>query len=324
MIGGLIVLVISADRFVSGASDTSKTLGLPPLLIGMLVIGFGSSMPEMVISGFSAASGNPGLALGNAMGSNITNIALIIGVTAVISPIMVKSRVIKLELPMLILITTLLVVLVAFDRALDATDGYILLAAFASLMGWSVVLGIRRKGDTFGDMVELELSDHENPPLGRSLLITGGGLIFLVASSRLLVWGAVEIASSFGVSDLIVGLTIVAVGTSLPELASSVAAVRKNEHELALGNVIGSNMFNTSIVIGITALIAPTPLAADIIERDIPMMCVLTLLLFLTCYGGRSQESGHLLRGRVMRWEGVLLLAAYVSYNAWLGFTVLR
>ena len=319
VVAGVVLLVVSADRFVTGAAETSRTLGLPPLLIGMLVIGFGSSMPEMVISGFSAAGGNPGLALGNAMGSNIANIALILGATALISPITVRSRVIKLELPLLVLISLLFAGLILHDGALSRGDGYLLLAAFAAALGWSLYLGIRSGKDSFGDMVEQEITAT---PLARSLTMTVVGLVVLVASSRLLVWGGVEIAKMFGVNDLIIGLTIVAVGTSLPELASSIAAVRKNEHELALGNVIGSNMFNTSIVIGISALISPAELDPGSIIRDLPVMISLTAVLFLTCYGGLNPASGRLARGQITRWEGALLLLIYAGYNAWLIWVV--
>lgn len=317
---GIVLLVISADRFVSGAAATSKVLGLPPLLIGMLVIGFGSSMPEMVISGFSAAGGNPGLALGNAMGSNIANIALILGATALVSPIAVRSRVIKLELPLLGLISALFAGLILVDGELTETDGYLLLAAFAIAMGWSVYLGIGGERDSFGDVVEQEFTE-DAIPLRKAVAMTIGGLVVLVASSRLLVWGGVQIATMLGVSDLIIGLTIVAVGTSLPELASSIAAVRKNEHELALGNVIGSNMFNTSIVIGITALISPTVLEPAIVIRDLPVMIGLTIVLFLTCYEGLN-PTGRIARGIITRWEGVLLLGIYALYNAWLVWVI--
>ncbi len=317
---GIVLLVLSADRFVTGAAETSKTLGLPPLLIGMLVIGFGSSMPEMVISGFSAAGGNPGLALGNAMGSNIANIALILGATALVSPIMVRSRVIKLELPLLGFISLLFAGLILVDGRLSRGDGYVLLGAFALAMGWSLYLGVRGGQDSFADVVEQEITAT---PLSKSLTMTIVGLLVLIASSRLLVWGGVEITTMFGVSDLIIGLTIVAVGTSLPELASSIAAVRKNEHELALGNVIGSNMFNTSIVIGITALISPTDLDPSIVTRDLPVMIGLTVVLFLTCFGGLS-PSGRIDRGQVNRWEGALLLTIYVVYNAWLVWVIVK
>ena len=279
--GGIVLLVYCADKFVEGAAATAKRLGWPPLLIGMLVIGFGSSMPEMVISALSSLQGNPGLALGNAFGSNITNIALILGVTALINPISVGSSVLRRELPFLAGLTALLAILLYQDAQLDRTDGFILIAAFLVLMSWSIYAGLKTEKDHLGEMVAQELS----APLDMKVAIryTVVGLIFLVISSRILVWGGVEIAKMFGISDLIIGLTIVAVGTSLPELASSIAAVRKNEHDLALGNVIGSNMFNTTMVLGIAGTIAPSTLEAAVLFRDIPVMALLTLALFVMC-----------------------------------------
>ena len=304
--GGIILLVFSADKFVDGAAATSKRFGLPPLLIGMLVIGFGSSMPEMVISAISSSQGNPGLALGNAFGSNITNIALILGITAVISPITVGSTVLSRELPYLAGLTALLAGLLYYDGYLSKTDGFILIIAFCCLVVWSIYAGLKTKKDKLASVVEQELST----PLSLKVAIsyTVFGLIFLVIGSRFLVWGGVEIAQFFGISDLIIGLTIVAIGTSLPELASCISAVRKNEHDLALGNVIGSNMFNTTIVVGITGMIAPTALEPGILKWDMPVLILLTTALFMMCYS----LIGF---GKITRLEGNLLLFAYLAYN---------
>ena len=314
--GGIVLLVYSADKFVEGAAATARRLGWPPLLIGMLVIGFGSSMPEMVISALSSLQGNPSLALGNAFGSNITNIALILGVTALIDPISVGSSVLRRELPFLAGFTALLAILLYQDGQLDRTDGVILIAAFLVLISWSIYAGLKIEKDHLGEMVAQELS----APLDMKVAIryTVGGLIFLVISSRILVWGGVEIAKIFGISDLIIGLTIVAVGTSLPELASAIAAVRKNEHDLALGNVIGSNMFNTTIVLGITGTIAPSTLEAAVRFRDIPVMALLTLALFVMCYSFVGPS-----KGRISRIEGIVLLMAYVAYNASLAISTI-
>jgi cation:H+ antiporter len=314
LIGGIVLLVFSADKFVDGAAVTAKHFGLPPLLIGILVIGFGSSMPEMIISGLSAIQGNPGLALGNALGSNITNIALILGVTAIISPVVVSSTVLRRELPLLILVTAVLGLLFYLDGELSRFDGLLLILVFLLVMGWSIYAGLKTTGDHFGDMMEQELQDAI--PLRLALTYLVFGLIMLVISSRIMVWGGVEIATRLGISDLIIGLTIVAIGTSLPELASSIVAVRKKEYDLALGNVIGSNMFNTSIVIGIAGTISPTMLEPDILSRDLPVLMVMTAVLFTTCYGFRSDGPG-----RVNRWEGVLLLFGYLVYNITLALT---
>ena len=304
---GIVILVFSADKFVEGAAVTAKHFGLPPLLIGMLVIGFGSSMPEMVISFLSAYEGNPGLALGNAIGSNISNIALILGVTAVISPIAVASTVIHRELPLMLVVTALAASLIYFDGTLNKIDGVILMGIFIAVMSWTIYQGIHETKDHLAEVVEQEYK--ETLPLKTAIIFLVVGLITLVISSRILVWGGVDIAQRLGISDLIIGLTIVAVGTSLPELASSIAAVKKNEHELALGNVIGSNMFNISIVIGIAALVSPSALDPEVLYRDLPVLGVMTIALFIMCYGFGD-------KGRISRHEGITLLLGYISYNA--------
>lgn len=306
---GLIVLVWSADRFVDGAVSTASHLGMPPLLIGMVIIGFGTSAPEMVVSALAASQGSPGLALGNAYGSNITNIALILGLTAVISPITVHSQILRKELPILTLITALTVWLV-WDLHVGHLDAAILILVFAITMGWSIWQGMRGKGDMLGGEVDAELKAHPMP-LPRSLMWLFIGLVLLVVSSRLLVWGAVDIAQALGVSDVIIGLTIVAIGTSLPELASSLVAVRKGEHDLALGNVIGSNLFNTLAVVGIAGAIHPMVVDPEVLSRDILVMSALTLSLFVFGYGFRRQ-------GRINRIEGTLLLLCYAGYTGYL------
>lgn len=310
---GIVVLVFSANKFVEGAAVTTKHLGLPPLLIGMLVIGFGSSMPEMAISFLSASGGKPGLALGNAIGSNISNIALILGVTAVISPIAVASTVIHRELPLMLVVTALAASLIYFDGSLDRIDGLILMGIFVVVMSWTIYQGIHEPKDHLADVVEQEFK--QTLPLKTAIIFLVSGLIALVISSRILVWGGVDIAQRLGISDLIIGLTIVAIGTSLPELASSIAAVKKNEHELALGNVIGSNMFNISIVIGIAALISPSAVDPDVLYRDLPVLGVMTVALFVMCYGCGG-------KGLINRQEGITLLLAYIGYNALLIFSV--
>jgi cation:H+ antiporter len=254
---GLALLVWSADRFVEGSAATARHFGMPPLLIGMVVVGFGTSMPEMVVSVFAAAQGTPGIALGNAYGSNITNIALILGLTALISPIAVHSQVLRKELPVLTLVT----ILAAWqlrDGWLSRLDALLLLVVFSGLMAWTIREGLHQRADKLGQEME-EALESRPMPVGRALCWTGLGLVLLIISSRILVWGAVTIAHGFGVSDLIIGLTVVAIGTSLPELASSVLAVRKNEHDIALGNILGSNLFNTLAVIGVAGWSDPWP-----------------------------------------------------------------
>lgn len=310
VIVGLALLVWSADKFVIGASDTAAYFSVPPLLIGMLIVGFGTSAPEIVVSIIAAIQGNPGLALGNAYGSNITNIALILGVTALISPIAVQSQVLKRELPILIAVTFLTVVLL-WNLMLARSDAAILLVVFALFMGWSIWAGLKGRDDHLAVEMEEELQHHDRS-LGRSIAWTLIGLLVLVISSRALVWGAVTIATEFGVSDLIIGLTVVAIGTSLPELASSVVAARRGEHDIAIGNVIGSNMFNTLVVVGIAGAIHPLPLAAEVLYRDVATMAVLTVALLLLGYGFRGRP------GHINRIEGGFLVAAYLGYTTYL------
>jgi cation:H+ antiporter len=311
---GPALLVWSADRFVEGSASTARHFGMPPLLIGMVVVGFGTSAPEMVVSALAASQGNPGIALGNAYGSNITNIALILGVTALISPIAVHSQVLRKELPILTGVTAL-AAWQLWDEAISRIDALVLLAVFMGLMTWTIWLGLRKKKDSLGNEMAEELEAHAMP-LRRAVFWLVVGLVLLIVSSRVLVWGAVEIAHGFGISDLIIGLTIIAVGTSLPELASSVIATRKGEHDIALGNVLGSNLFNTLAVVGIAGVIHPMSVGPEVFNRDMLVMGALTLSLFVIGYGFRGP-------GRINRYEGIALLVCYLGYTAFLIRTVI-
>lgn len=309
IIAGLALLVWSADQFVAGAAASARHFGMPPLLIGMVIIGFGTSAPEMLVSAVAATEGNPGIALGNAYGSNISNIALILGLTAVCYPITVKSGILRKELPVLALVTA-----VAgwqlLDGRLGRGDAAVLLAVFAALMGWTIRVGLRAPEDALAGEMAVAI-DGPPPPLRGALLRLALGLVLLIVSSRLLVWGAVLIARGLGVSDLMIGLTVIALGTSLPELASSLAATRKGEHDIALGNVLGSNLFNTLGVVGLAAAIHPMAVEPGVLQRDVPVMAILTLALFAMGYGLRGA-------GRINRFEGALLLAAYGAYMGFL------
>ena len=311
---GLSFLVWSADKFVDGAVGVARFMGMSTLLIGMVVVGFGTSAPEIVVSALSAAQHNPELALGNAYGSNIANIALILGFTAVIRPLVVKKIALKRDLPILLAVTAFSIFLVS-NLSVSRMDGVILLGVFALAMGINIVSEIReKKAQAKGDS---EGTDSAPVSLWKSLFWLLFGLALLVASSRLLVWGAVEIAHTLGVSDLLIGLTIVAVGTSLPELASSVAAARKGESDLAFGNIVGSNLFNTLMVVGVAAVIEPMEkISSGILYRDMPLMTLLTVLLLVFGLPVRKVDGVRI--GRINRIEGAVFLAFYVSYLAYL------
>lgn len=314
ILGGFILLVWSADRFVEGAAATAKHAGMPPLLIGMVIVGFGTSAPEMVVSAMAALDGNPELALGNALGSNIVNTGLILGVTALVAPIVVHSKIVRKELPLLFVIGLVSGALL-WNGSLSRVEAIVLLLGFFGLIGWTIFTALRGRGDALEAETEAELVKH-SMPLGRAIFWLALGLILLIVSSRILVWGAVSIAQTLGVSDLIIGLTIVALGTSLPELAASVIAARKGEHDIAIGNVVGSNMFNILAVVGIAGVISPMPHISDeVLTRDWPVMMAMTVALFVMAYGFRGQ-------GRINRIEGALLLSAFTAYNTWLVFTV--
>jgi cation:H+ antiporter len=309
LVVGLVVLVWSADRFVAGSAATARHMGLPSLLIGMVIVGFGTSAPELVVSALASLDGNPGLSLGNAYGSNIANITLILGAAALIRPISVRSDAWRKELPILMAVTMLAAILL-WDGRLTRTDALIHFVVFAGLMGWSTIQGLAHRDKAVEAVLEPELAAR-TMPLRPAVFWMVLGLVVLVVSSRALVWGAVRIAAAMGISDLIIGLTVVATGTSLPELASSIAAARKGEHDIALGNVLGSNLFNTLAVVGLAAAIKPMDVPPEILTRDFVVLGGVSLVLFLVGYGFRGP-------GRINRWEAVLLLAGYVAYTGWL------
>ena len=310
---GLALLVWSADRFVDGAAATAHYLGVPTLLIGMVIIGFGTSAPELFISAISASQGNPGLALGNGYGSNIANIGLILGLTAVLSPILVKASVLRKELPILAAIT-LLSGLLMINGEISRLDATIMLLVFTGIMGWSIRQGLKGRADPIiGSTDEL---DTDQMSLKQAIIWLLVGLLLLMISSRALVWGAVEVATSLGVSDLIIGLTIVAIGTSLPELASAFASIKKGEHDLAIGNVIGSNLFNTLAVVGLAGVIHPLAVDPELLSRDWPVMAALTAALFVMGYGYKDRI------GQINRVEGAILLFVFISYTTYLLYTL--
>lgn len=306
---GLGLLVWGADRFVVGAAALARSLGVPPLLIGLTVVGFGTSAPEILVSTMAALQGNPGIAIGNAIGSNIANIALILGATALIMPLTVRSDMLRREYPLLLAVSvgTFLLLL---DGDLDRADGLILLAGLCGVMLLLVRIGLRRRDhDPLAEEIEAEIPG--DLPVAAAIGWFLLGLAVLVISSRMLVWGAVDVAVALGVSDLVIGLTIVAIGTSLPELAASIMSALKNEPDLAIGNVVGSNIWNLLAVLGVPGLLAPGLVPPEVLNRDILVMLALTLALFVM---GRSTQT----HGTINRVEGMLLLTCFIAYQGWI------
>lgn len=325
---GLVLLVWSADRFVDGAVGVAQFFGMSTFLIGMIIVGFGTSAPEIVVSILSALNDTPQLALGNAYGSNIANIALILGVTALIIPVVVKKEAMKRDIPILMAMTVLTLFLL-MDGNVSFVDGVVLLLSFVAIMGFNIWSELRakrkRKKNAETDELDSEYCSKGPVSIVKSSLLLLVGLALLIVSSRMLVWGAINVAQALGVSDLLIGLTIVAVGTSLPELASSIAAARKGENDLAVGNVIGSNIFNTLVVVGIAAVITPIKaMEADVLSRDLPIMSSLTLLLFLICFPFFKSKRAKASRKKEERFGfgrigGALFLSLYVAYLVLLG-----
>lgn len=318
IVAGLVVLVWSADRFVMGASALAYNLGVAPLIIGMVIMGFGTSAPEMFVAGVAAMGNNPEVAVGNALGSNIANIALVLGLSALIQPLSVQSKILRREFPALFIIT-ITVVLLFLDGELSRSDGVVLLLGSAAMIGW--LMHLAKSGRNQSDDVlvgEIEAEVPHDLSTAKAVMWALLALVLLVSSSHLLVWGAVGVAKAFGLSDLVIGLTIIAVGTSLPEVAVSVTGAMKGEDDLALGNIIGSNMFNLLSVLGVGASIQAAQLSAPVLERDYPVMVALTILLYLMARGHKGGA------GRINRYEGTALLLCYVSYLVWLYITEIQ
>ena len=313
---GLAILVWSADVFIDGATVLAKKFNVPSFLIGVLILGIGTSMPEMVVSVLAALEGSPDLALGNAYGSNIINIALVLGATVLISPIVIRQGIIKRDLPLLIAITAVAAWQLR-DGVLSLADGILLLVMLIVVLGIQIVLSLREGNHEHeDDMAEDDKAGVMESSLTRGLISLFIGLLVLVLSSRAIVWGAIELATLWGVSELIIGLTIVAVGTSLPELVSSLSAARKGEHDMALGNIIGSNIFNTLGVVGLAAMITPITANPVILSRDVLVMGTITLLLFVMCL------IAYLSKRSFGRPYGATLVLFFVGYTLWLIQTV--
>jgi len=305
VVAGFALLVFGADRFVAGAASVARNLSISPLIIGLTIVGFGTSAPEMLVSAVASWQGDGGLAVGNALGSNITNIALVLGVAAVVAPMDVHSDMLRRELPMLL--TTMLVALfLMIDGSLGFGDGLVLVSGMVAMITWVVRQGLRsRVSDPLTVEYEAELPARRSMPM--SIIWLVAGLIILLVASRIVVGGAVNLAKLAGISDLVIGLTVIAVGTSLPELAATVMSARKNEHDIAIGNVIGSNMFNILAVLAMPALLAPGEFDHVVLVRDFPVMIGLTIALYVMAKGLHG-------RGRITRLEGAALLLVYIVY----------
>ena len=303
IIVGLIFLVWSADKFVIGAAATARHLGMSPLLVGLTIVAIGTSAPEMFVSAIASLDGVGNLAIGNAIGSNITNIALVLGITALVAPIPLQKSLLKKELPLLMMIT-LLAGVVLIDLELNLIDALILIAALV----FALFLMFQQSSES-GESVmdEDEAAEIESTSTAKATFWLIAGLAVLMASSKALVWGASGVATAFGVSDLVIGLTIVAIGTSLPELAASVASALKGHHDIAIGNVIGSNIFNLLAVMPIPGILAVTAVEPMALYRDYIVMAgatFLLLLFFVICYR----------KGTLGRLPGILLTAGYFGY----------
>ena len=310
IITGFGLLVWGAERFVHGAAAIAQNFGVSPLIIGLTVVGIGTSAPEILISIVAAYEGNPALAIGNALGSNITNIALVLGVTAIVTPMVVKSETLRREYPIMFIIMLVALALV-LDNHLGRMDGIILVSGLFIMLYWMVVQGKKQKRDPLEKEFEQEIPDISTK---QALLWFFIGLVLLIISSRGLVWGSVNIAKAAGISDLVIGLTIVAIGTSLPELAASIMSAIKKEPDIAIGNIIGSNMFNMLVVFGIPGIMAPHTIDPAILDRHFPFLIVFSIALFIMAYGFKGE-------GRINRWEGGLLLAGYAAYMITLYYT---
>ena len=304
ILGGLVALAWSSDRFVVGAAALAKNLGVSAFVIGMVVVGFGTSAPELLVSAFSGLSGHTNLSLGNAYGSCVFNIAGILGVAALVRPLVVKPTIRSIAVPILLGITAVSSLLLR-DGVLSRGDALALLAAFA------VILPVYCKVDKAGGASE----ENDMPPLRTlpAVVWTIVGLVVMVGASHLLVWGSVDVAHALGVSDLVIGLTVVAIGTSVPELASAIAAARRNEAELVLGNIVGSNIFNTLAVVGIAGAISPSAdFSRYVVTRDLPILLAMTILIYVF---GRNRADRHA-NGVVTRGAGTVWTVAFAAYMA--------
>lgn len=307
----LMVLVWSADKFVFGASSLARNVGVSPMIIGLTIVAMGSSAPEMMIAATASFDGNIDTAVGNALGSNITNIALVLGITALIQPLAVSSSTVKREIPIILAITALAYWFL-FDNELSFTEGFILIVGFAVYIIALLVITLRKTKNKPSDdplILEAESEVPEAVSTALSVVWLVVGMVLLPLSAKFLVSSSVFIAQAFGISDLVIGLTVIAIGTSLPELAASIMSIIKKEDDLALGNIIGSNIFNILAVLSLPGIIAPGIVDENAASRDAPYMLIVTILLFILCF---SRHWGNF---RITRFKGSILLATFIGYQ---------
>ena len=307
VICGLALLVFAADRFVLGASGLAYNLGVSPLMIGLTIVAFGTSAPEIFVSGAAALQNNPNLAIGNAIGSNIANVGLVLGLTALVVPMAVHRDIVHQQFPVMFAVM-IISLLIFINDYLGRAEAIFLIILLIMFILYTVIN--ERKQTPIVDESVIDL-DTPSGPVSVLWLITG--LLLLIISSKILVWGAVDIAKMLGVSDLIIGLTIIAIGTSLPEVATSVASALKGKPDLAMGNVVGSNIFNLLAVIGTAGIIAPTKINTDVMSRDVPVMFAITILMVFLIHPWRDNRV-------LARIGGIILLACYLSYLGYLVF----
>ncbi len=308
VIGGLVLLIWGADRFVHGAAAGARNLGIAPLLIGLTVVAFATSAPEILVSVVAATRGESGLAFGNAIGSNVVNIGLVLGCTAMLRPIELRSATLRREMPALLAVS-LLTVSLFLDNYLSRVDGFVMLTGLVIVMIWLARLGMRSAASD-PLMLDFDAEIPRNVSMTWAIIWLLIGLGTLLVGAELLVDGAIEIARAIGVSDVIIGITLVALGTSLPELAVSLVSVMKNEHGLAVGNIVGSNIFNLLAVIGVAAAIGPAAVAPSVLSLHMFVMVAFTLVLFAMTYDYEGKN-------KLSRVEGFALFAAFVSYHSY-------
>jgi cation:H+ antiporter len=305
---GLVILIWGADRFVHGASAAARNMGVPPLLIGLTIVAFATSAPEILVSAIASVKGQPGLAFGNAIGSNIANIGLVLGCVAIIRPIQLRSATLRREMPALLAVT-LLTVSLFLDAYLSRIDGLVMLTGLVIVMIWLARLGMRSApNDPIQQDFEAEIP--KNVAMPRAIIWLIVGLAALLLGAHFLVKGSISIAEFFGVSDVVIGILLVAIGTSLPELAVSLVSALRGEYGLAIGNIVGSNIFNLLGVIGVAATIAPIGVVQSVLSLHIFVMVAFTLVLFAMThdYDGKSELS---------RIEGIALLLAFIAYDSY-------